>query len=660
MRVLPFNFPLDDRLIQKIDLMLARCTQRNPKKDAVLLFEGAEGEGKCLKKGSKVLMANGSWKNVEEIKEGDLILSPQLDGSNIFAKVNGLSNWFCNEPYNVMQFNKTKNLLYTCSNNHPIPINVKVSSREKLTEKEKLLSRNERFDIFKNKKRNKGEWIVRNYEASYYSNLSKDFKKNSTSLSSFEIKNFKDRIDCKIEPYSLGVYLGDGSFSSLKKGRSINITNSNFKILQEISKYYPIMSSFKTEGRNTTNYHFSINGEFSKFLIEYGLEGKGSGEKFIPPDALLSDSNYRKKLLAGLIDTDGWYYQGGYNFTLKSKKLIEGIRDLIYSLGGRTGNIRKVKKRIKSTGFEGTYYSISLYLKDLELPLINKHKIKKEHSFYLSSNRISIDVVKSKPCQVYGFSLDSPSKLFITDNWMITHNTTYSVAVGYYAAWKTGREFDHTKVFFDLKEMIEFLQSTEDQIAIWDEPALQALSKDALSTIVKDLERLLMMARKKRHFIMINLAYFNKFSEYIVWQRPLGMIHVYSRREIEPGRFVYIKKKALERLWYDWRTKKKRNYRKYASKGIRGTFPNVMDTSYKNNVLSHFDINYYEKKKDEAIMKIGKTTEKVSKKLLLMRYLLMKYYKGPIDVLAEEVGVSSRTIYNWKEIPYEPPIGKNV
>ena len=46
MRVFPFDYPLDDALLSKIDLMIARCEQKNPKKDAVLLFEGMEGEGK--------------------------------------------------------------------------------------------------------------------------------------------------------------------------------------------------------------------------------------------------------------------------------------------------------------------------------------------------------------------------------------------------------------------------------------------------------------------------------------------------------------------------------------------------------------------------------------------------------------------------------------
>ena len=126
--------------------------------------------------------------------------------------------------------------------------------------------------------------------------------------------------------------------------------------------------------------------------------------------------------------------------------------------------------------------------------------------------------------------------------------TTLSVALGYYISEKTGRIFNHTRVFADLEKMIDFLKSTEEEIAVWDEPALQALSGDVNTTIVRNLTRLLMMSRKKRHFIIINLAYFNKFNDYIVWQRPLGMIHVYSRDEIQSGRFCYIKKKKFK--WY--------------------------------------------------------------------------------------------------------------
>lgn len=243
--------------------------------------------------------------------------------------------------------------------------------------------------------------------------------------------------------------------------------------------------------------------------------------------------------------------------------------------------------------------------------------------------------------------------------------TTYSAAVGYYAKWKTGRVFNHTRVFFDLEKMIDFLKETDEQIAIWDEPALQALSKDALTKIVKNLERLLMMARKKRHFIMINMAYFNKFSEYIVWQRPLGMIHVYSRKELEPGRYVYIRKKNLEFLWNDWRTKRRRMYKKYCSKAIRGTFPDVLNPDYKFNVLSDFDIDYYEREKDAAIASIGIDNKQEEKKEIhSLKFSIannIKNAKFPIesqDQLYELMEINKNTASSW--LKRYKPLGNEV
>ena len=246
--------------------------------------------------------------------------------------------------------------------------------------------------------------------------------------------------------------------------------------------------------------------------------------------------------------------------------------------------------------------------------------------------------------------------------------TTISVAIGYYVAQVTGRSFDHTKVFFDLREMIDYLKNTEEQIVVWDEPALQAMSRDSLSRVVKDLERLLMMARKKRHFIMINMAYFNKFNDYIVWQRPLGMIHVYSRNEIKAGRFVYIKKKQLEMLWYDWRSKRKRNYRKWCSKKIRGTFPDVMNPNYKNNVLSHFNLKYYEDKKDEAIMRIGSQSMDAQRDITkiyriylakIIHKLNTKYGEKVKDIL-KDTNISYDTYYGWRKEFIKQEIPKEI
>ncbi|KYK20688.1 hypothetical protein AYK24_09865 [Thermoplasmatales archaeon SG8-52-4] len=190
--------------------------------------------------------------------------------------------------------------------------------------------------------------------------------------------------------------------------------------------------------------------------------------------------------------------------------------------------------------------------------------------------------------------------------------TTFSIAIGYYVSEKTGRPFSHKNIFFDAEKMIDFAKKTENQIIIWDEPALQGLSTDWASRIVKNLTRLLMTARKKRHFFIFNMTKFFKFNEYIVVDRACGMIHVYSRKNVESGRFRYIKKANLQPLWRDYRYSKKRNYVKYSAPHILGNFPDILSPNYPNNVLSEFNVDAYEKKKDEGIESIGSKEERLT------------------------------------------------
>jgi len=218
--------------------------------------------------------------------------------------------------------------------------------------------------------------------------------------------------------------------------------------------------------------------------------------------------------------------------------------------------------------------------------------------------------------------------------------SNFSFQIGYYAHHKTGREFSSKNVFFHADKLLKFAQSTENQIIIYDEPSLDMMGAEWWKQEQLNIVKLLMTARKKRHFLIFNLTKFYKFQEYIVVDRALGMIHVYSRNEIEPGRFVYIKKKAVEILYNTYRKNKQRLYKKYTS--LRGSFPDFVEGT--------MDIENYEKNKNEAIMSIG--TKKVSKdkeKLLELKKSVGKI-KTPIKSrkeLAEQLGIWAETLSRW-------------
>jgi len=222
--------------------------------------------------------------------------------------------------------------------------------------------------------------------------------------------------------------------------------------------------------------------------------------------------------------------------------------------------------------------------------------------------------------------------------------TNLSLQAGYYVKYKTGRPFSEKNVFFSAKALTDFAQNTEEQIIVYDEPALDMLGAEWWKEEQLNLVKLLMTARKKRHFLIFNITKFYKFNEYIIVDRAIGMVHVYSRNEIEPGRFVYIKKKAIEYLYNSYRSSKRRDYKKYAN--FRGTFPDYVE--------GIINLQAYELEKDRAIMSIG--TKKKNKTVIELNKLkkVIGSLKCPIktrEELAEKVGYTLRTLQKWAKTP---------
>lgn len=561
------RYYVDDKIARVLDKKRELVSSKD--RDFFFIIDGDEG---CLTKGSKVLLSNGEWKNVEDIKLDDEIISPQEDGTNSFNKIIKLFKFKAKNVYDVCELHKQKKKLYTCSHNHEIPLYVK------------------------NRKTKK--WEIKHYKAEELykeSKRRKDITHNTTSPSSFAIENYSGREDCKIEPYTLGVWLGDGHFTNnnykakgyrgkakisykgywknwngrkiwvnprvvnrtsdywlgkfgLRNSRALAITSMNPEIIEEVSKFYPIMDVRIKDGTPAKSYAFSLNGELSKLLNFYGLEGKLSGEKFIPKEAMLSNIGYRKKLLAGLIDTDGYLSKScSYSISSKSKRLAQDILSLVYSLGGR-GSIRQIKKKIKSIGFEGTYYNISFYLGSLALPIKVERKLRTQKTFYLSASRTSISLRKKKAAMVYGFTVDSPSHWFVTDNNMITKNSGKS-----YLAFQCAKYLDPTfnldRVCMTPQEFLKVVQdSSKAQAVVYDEAYTGMASRRSMSEVNNMLTETIFECRKKNLFVFIVLPSIFFLDRTIVLHRGRVLFHTYFVNE-QRGYFSVYTKNQLKILF---------------------------------------------------------------------------------------------------------------
>ncbi len=234
--------------------------------------------------------------------------------------------------------------------------------------------------------------------------------------------------------------------------------------------------------------------------------------------------------------------------------------------------------------------------------------------------------------------------------------------IGAYVSAKTGRPLTLANVFFDLDKLLEFAMHTEEQIILWDEGALGGLANEWWNKNQKKFLKLLMVARKRRHFWVICIPKFFKLNEYLVIDRSIGLIHVYAKDELEIGRFAYFGKKRKEQLYHDWRKSKNRSYGKFSN--FRGKFPEALPKIF-NEVE-------YDRKKDIAIMSMDKEEDKKTPDQIrketgkrIIENLMKKGVKFSQKELAEQFGVHINTIQNYtREIrntqaPSPPSINNN-
>jgi hypothetical protein len=330
----------------------------------------------------------------------------------------------------------------------------------------------------------------------------------------------------------------------------------------------------------------SVNGNLANSLSRVGLEGKGSGEKFIPKEALLSDIDYRKKLLAGLIDTDGYFNKKSNSFSIitKSERLAKDIYGLVRSLGGR-GSIKEKIKRIKEINFEGTYFEVYFYLGNLKLPTKLKRKGGYTSMFYISANRCSIDVKNTNRKEyVYGFLINSKSHWYITNDYIITHNSGKSLFTIQQAAYIDPTILDDEngkilpRICFSVDEFLDAVRNTKStknktKCVIFDEAFRGMSSKASLSGTNKKIVEALMEVRQNNLVVFIVSPSFYLLELYPAVLRSKALFHIVKEKgtRLRYVRIFNFEKKAklyqigVRKAWsYPIKTKTKvRFFNKY-------------------------------------------------------------------------------------------------
>ena len=253
-----------------------------------------------------------------------------------------------------------------------------------------------------------------------------------------------DRINYSIDPYVIGVFLGDGCC----KQRQLTLSSETEEIPIFIKELIGAKEVNKNSGENY-NWTFTLQNPMQSnsnnlilkfqtetFFADYQKEMCCSAqEKRIPDIYKRGSIDQRLALLQGLFDTDGSIASKDENrfnirFTSTSYQLILDIQEVLYSLGYSSTIIQDKRSEKYTTG---ACYGLNVNIPNEEKFKLFRLQRKKDialkaknypkHKNYSKESIVNI-VKEDYTAEMVCIYVDNPEHLYLTNDYIVTHNTT--------------------------------------------------------------------------------------------------------------------------------------------------------------------------------------------------------------------------------------------
>ena len=365
------------------------------------------GRAGCLAYGTKVLMYDGSFKEVQDVFLGDELMGTDSKPRKVLSLFRGVQ-----QMYKIIQ---NKGLSYIVNEDHILSL----INNTPAVFKRKMVNGKRVFDYDSEPLHEKKSEVL-NISVKDYLNLNKKIVKQIKGYVSDTIEFIEKPL--LIDPYYFGLWLGDGDKRQIR-----SITTSDIEIIE-------YLKSVGGEYSKSSNYEILLpkgmyNDEFKKI---YNLKTIDSlDEKYIPDDYIINSKENRLKLLAGILDSDGHYVDKGkyYDLCLKDKTLLENIAYICRSLGFKTNFRKRVSKMKRKDGsiYECDTYRLSIILtNDLQIPVKIERKKHSKNSDFKNRKLTGIKIEKLNKDNYYGFELDG-NNLFMLEDFTVTHNSGKSL-----------------------------------------------------------------------------------------------------------------------------------------------------------------------------------------------------------------------------------------
>lgn len=420
-------------------LLLRNFISKNTIYDNILLYHNL-GSGKCHAFDTPILMYDGEIKMVQDIKVGELLMGDDSTPRRVMSLATGQD-----KMYNIIP---VKGDPYTVNEEHILCLkasgfpslshnNNKYNKHYNIQwiENNKIHSKTYTYNHFnKEQKRIDAEKFLNSITNEQVLEISvRDYLKLSESRRA-TLKGYRRGVDFKevplpIDPYMIGYWLGDGS------QRDPVITSQDAVVLKYFNEN---VGKYNVSLNYQSNYDYRISGftgnpgsnQFLNALKEFNL----INNKHIPYIYKCNSRENRLKLLAGLLDSDGYLdtSKSGYEFT-QSKEHEQIIDDIIYLARSLGFACYKHKKKTswtyKGVKQYGEALRIHIHGKGLdEIPVLCERKKANPRKQIKDVLVTGIKVEYAREDNYYGFTIDGNSRYLIGD-FTVTHNTCTSIGI---------------------------------------------------------------------------------------------------------------------------------------------------------------------------------------------------------------------------------------
>lgn len=351
----------------------------------------------CLGKDVKVLMFDGSTKLSQEICVGDVLMGPDSCPRNVLKIDSGISNLYEVSP--------KKGEKWICNDEHIFTVH-----DQYITRSMRLYNSAKTSDIVDK----------------HIKEILK-FQKNNGEIGHLKLVRtgveFKEET-IPIDPYLLGLWLAEGT--KHKGNPYFSICKQDSDIIDYLLSYplpKGIECKIKDDSENCVQVRFVGCGSKNIFREEFKKCIDELGNVFIPQNYLINSVENRLRLLAGLIDGDGYKKSDGCCFSISTKweSLGEGIVYLVRSLG-LYPSYKWKRSTIKSRNFEAYYFRIGISGHTEIIPNILSRKKASKRKQIKDVLHTGFSLKPIGKGAWFGFTVDGDNRYLLGD-FTITHNS---------------------------------------------------------------------------------------------------------------------------------------------------------------------------------------------------------------------------------------------